>query len=832
MLLKLPDGTVLTEAIVLYPQLNLWFIPLGEVSNHVGVAVTVDIAKRSAAGSVLNRFELAIDTDNCEMTKAGVKLKYVCELAKIFEGDLYIESELLRSWLEMKFEINTFTSEVTVVPSFLLPIQERAERERRAKMLLRGGSNYDPGYPIHDLPRKKLDGFNFDQQISGSVTKSEVVDAKSIQQESFISGEVLGFEASGFYGSSNDSDDQVRGSLLRRSLQPELLGPLHAREIHLLYHNLHSLPVIGGAAYGLGAAVSNFPLDAPDSYSSQTLQGDLPSGWEVELYQNETLVNRQISGADNRYTFNDVQLFYGLNRFKLIFYGPQGQRTESVRTVNVAPQLNPPGVTNYRAAYAKIEPGVISSASDERTQFRVDSSLLFGLTGHLAFQRMIAKNELLPQDYSLAGLSASLGPVAVNTTAVSSRQGGRALEVSSGTILGNSNFGVTHTVLDDFSSDLFIREVGRKATSASRIELAAVPFSSIPLRLTLQPSRTQFDNGTEREEVLQRTSLVAGRVLWNNEITKRFGDDKSLSGLFSANLMSAASQWRLNTNYTQDKLQSISVDVQRTTKKYNVGVTGSQFFTTESYAEFLASVGRQFKQFTFNWNIGAGTNESWSVGAVLSYSKAYDPYERRFASSATASTNGGNISVIIFHDKNRNGKFDSGDVPLPNIRLRNAQQDVPGQTDENGRMFLTHLVAMRPADLSVVTESLIDPYQKPVEPGARFFPRIGKTLELEIPVQSFSDFSGVVEFPDHPVRGIKLILTNETGEIVATTTAESDGFFVFERVPPGQYRVSIHGLAMVVPGAVAAPIEYNLKAAEEGDSLSGLLFRIHGFHGP
>ena len=77
------------------------------------------------------------------------------------------------------------------------------------------------------------------------------------------------------------------------------------------------VPLISRQQVGRGAEISNFPLLRPTEFDRITLRGDLPLGWEVELYRNEVLLNFQLSRQDGLYEFVDVPLVYGLNILRL-----------------------------------------------------------------------------------------------------------------------------------------------------------------------------------------------------------------------------------------------------------------------------------------------------------------------------------------------------------------------------------------------------------------------------------------------------------------------------------------------------------------------------------
>ncbi len=61
------------------------------------------------------------------------------------------------------------------------------------------------------------------------------------------------------------------------------------------------------------------------------MRGILPTGYEVELYRNDILVGSVRTAVNDQYEFLEVPVDYGVNVFRLVFYGPQGQRREEVR---------------------------------------------------------------------------------------------------------------------------------------------------------------------------------------------------------------------------------------------------------------------------------------------------------------------------------------------------------------------------------------------------------------------------------------------------------------------------------------------------------------------
>ena len=87
----------------------------------------------------------------------------------------------------------------------------------------------------------------------------------------------------------------------------------------------------GSSSAGRGAVLTNRPLTARTAFDRTRIEGDLPTGWEAELYRNGELLGFAKSDSSQRYVFDDVQLLYGDNRIRVVLYGPQGQIRERER---------------------------------------------------------------------------------------------------------------------------------------------------------------------------------------------------------------------------------------------------------------------------------------------------------------------------------------------------------------------------------------------------------------------------------------------------------------------------------------------------------------------
>ena len=88
-----------------------------------------------------------------------------------------------------------------------------------------------------------------------------------------------------------------------------LLGPLNATHFGVGDVEGFDTKLTGGAAFGRGAVVTNRPLTSQTAFDQSRFEGDLPAGWEAELYRNDELLAFAKPTADQRYISRTCSFF-------------------------------------------------------------------------------------------------------------------------------------------------------------------------------------------------------------------------------------------------------------------------------------------------------------------------------------------------------------------------------------------------------------------------------------------------------------------------------------------------------------------------------------------
>ena len=247
-------------------------------------------------------------------------------------------------------KVSPYSSVVTLDTEAKLPVELAREREMRAKHFKKPAA-----FPLEGLPTVKLAyrmwrAPALDFIVSAGVTY-DAGSGTRIDRRAAIraAGEVARMS----YDATVTTSDRgvvpnVRFKAYRSDPDGGLLGPLNATDFAVGDVAGPTNRLIAGGT-GRGVEVTNRPLFNPASFDRTRFDGDLPAGWDAELYRNGQLVAFAKSNAAQRYVFEDVELAFGDNRFEIITFGPQGQQRSRIETINVGQEHVPPGKTYYYA---------------------------------------------------------------------------------------------------------------------------------------------------------------------------------------------------------------------------------------------------------------------------------------------------------------------------------------------------------------------------------------------------------------------------------------------------------------------------------------------------
>ena len=841
------DGHVLAEAITTYQHGRETFLPLGELARLLTLAIRTQPEQGTADGYVLSEERsFSLNVALARVTLAERTQVVDPALVQLQDDDIYVASMLLSRWLPLDFEVNLSSLTLRVKPKERLPLQERLERERLGAKVGTPTGYEDPGYPHQHLPYRLLGVPFIDQTFGTGLRTGNGSRQTSASYTAYLTGDLLGMESALFVSSTQQvPTPDVRFTLARHDPDAGLLGPLRARSV--MFGSGVSAPSVANissvslSGKGYGLTLSNRPITQPTSFDRHTLRGDLPPGWDVELYFNEAFVGFQTSRADGRYSFNDQPLIYGPNEFRLVFHGPLGQQRVEQQKFLLEQSSTPPGTFYYNFTQHR------NSASQSRSVAQFEWGLNKYLTGTGGFVRLptlagigtttavaTGSNSADGQLYTNLGLRGFWRSFIFSSDFVRASLGGWLNESSLKTRIGGVAISYSRILLRDFSSELFSTNADSLRTR-DKVRLdGAIPVGFLPrLPVTLELLREQFQSGSTNLALTGRVAAYVNQTSVANQLTwQTSGRHTSASGALQLSRRVGGIGLSGQLDYSlkpQTKLETIALSGdKRVGEAYllNLGLVRSL-----GSHETLLTAG-------LNKNLGSyglGLSASYSsrgvvtVGLQLFIATSREPRQGQWRFDALPKAGSGATSVRVFLDHNGNGVMDASEEPIENVALTVNGSRAPVRTNAAGVALLDRLPIRQNVDIAVDPQTLEDPYWVPQRKGVRLVPRPGRVAELDFPVVLTSEIDGTVYLDEKMLRrgmgDVVIELLDPQRKVTSTIKSSSDGYYIIPAVVQGRYslRVSPEQLKqfdLIDPG------ERDMIILPDGKFISGVDFLL------
>jgi hypothetical protein len=780
-------------------------VDLGDVILALDLPVRLDKKSRRATGWLFREdqtFTLDRDKNTVQIVNNERALQ-PGEIVDTPEG-WCIDTKSLAGWLGARLTPNLYDAVLTLDSDKPLPFIEAIERKSRAARLQEKKSFNLADYPQAPLPYRTWRTPAVDVVADVSWIGNGGRQQLRGRYQAYASGEIAGasFDAR-LASDSRGVPDTLRISAYRKDPAGTMLGPLRATQVAAGDVEVYSGNLAGAGGVGRGAFVSNRPLVRPTSFGKTVLRGALPIGWDAELYRNGQLLGFQSETRDGRYEF-DVDLVYGNNNLEVVLYGPQGQVRRESQSIPIGSAAVAPGKLEYWAGIIQRNrdlisfhdpPGLLDGGWQYGfgAQYGLDNRTVLGASGHSLFY------EGKRRDYAEFDVQRALGPMLLDFTAAQELGAGRAFMATALGRLGKIGITAKSFFLDGrFTSGV----VGQQERSHQDIELETVLGSgrrAIPVGMHY--SYAVRTNGKRVNEWLARASLMLPKVsltgmLIDRRVSGGATDDEGLSLGLLANTRVLGFLVRADATYRVSGLHkgfdTVAVTIERPLDERSDLRLDIEHDARQRATTFEAGYVRQFRQLALR--VGATADTRGGIGANLGVSFSFGPNPFgggvRFSNAKLAQR--GEAAVSVFLDENGDGVRSPGEKPLEGVGLTAGQFGSSEPTDKQGHAMIEGLNPYEKVLVGVDESTLPDPFLIPMKKGVAITPRPGVAAKLELAVAPTGSVEGELHgFEDTPRAGVRLELLDDEGELAATALSEFDGYFMFERVPYGTYRLQV-----------------------------------------
>ena len=780
-------------------------VVLGDFLTTLDVPMRIDLAGKRASGWAFketNRISIDYGTGTA---KFGEKSEAIAPgtIRETPEG-WCVQTTALSRWFGISVKPITTGAVLILQSEAKLPVELAIERQKRAQHL-RPASFDLSSLPHVRVPYRMWRSPALDFVVSAGVTY-RASDGMRVDRQSsvYAAGEIARLS----YDASLTTTPQGKPSLLRlRAYRSDpdghLLGFMHAT--HLGVGDVESFDdgLTGVAAAGRGAVVTNRPLATRVAFDRTRFEGDLPVGWEAEIYRNGELLGFAKPDGAQRYVFDNVQLLYGENRVEIRLYGPQGQMRTREEVINVGQDNVPAGKTWYWAGFnqpgrdiLELEKPPDTSVPQVKAQAAV--SVEHGIDDRTAVgvlaRAMLVGDERLT--FVEGNVRRSIGGALLEIGAARESNGGIAAHAQLLGKIGSLN--VSGEAL--LASDFHLQGGPAKSVRDARVSLDAplrVGRATFPAHAEVR--MTDHRDGTK--------SLTAAARLSANFDRFNLATDLSYSKQYVPSGLGAPAQFNvglIGTGHIGDvRLRAgtsfdVSPSARFRTAELSAYWSKSERVDWEGDLAYDAPTHRgrmrishveRLDRFAVALTGEAATDGSVAFGVNLNFSL---DASHGLTLSRRPLAQAGSVHAVVYRDLNDNGVRDPAEPLEKGVLVTTGTMVSDHPTNASGAITVGGLTAYQPITVGLDQASLSDPMLVPKKALQVVVPRPGIPAEVQIPLVGGGDIEGaIVKSAELGFEGLDLELVDANGKVVATARTDFDGFFLFDRVAYGTYIVRI-----------------------------------------
>jgi hypothetical protein len=779
-------------------------VVLGDFLTTLDVPMRIDLTARKASGWAFR------ESNRISIDYAAGAASYAGKTETIAPGTVRetpegwcVQTGALSRWFGIGVQPMTAGSVLLLQSEAKLPVELAIERQQRAAQI-RPASFDLSKLPQVRIPYRMWRAPALDFVVNAGATYRANDGVRVDRQSSvFAAGEIarLSYDAQ-LTTTEKGVPSILRLRAFRSDPDGQLLGPLHAT--HMGFGDVEGFDsrLTGSVAAGRGASVTNRPLASRAAFDRTRFEGDLPTGWEAEIYRNGELLGFAKSNAQQRYIFDNVQLLYGENRVRIVLYGPQGQTRTREELINVGLDNAPPGKTWYWAGFNQPGRDILElhkpPGSTQEPQGQAAVSLEHGIddrtsVGVLARAMLIDDQRLT---FVEGTVRRSIGSALVEVGGAKESGGGTAAHAQMLGKFGGVNVSAEALIANDFH----LQGGPRRNIRDVRLAIDA------PLKLgrTVLPAHAEahiIDNmdGTKQLEAAARLSANIDRFNLAADLGYRrqyLGSATGPPGELNFGLIGSGrvGDVRLRGATSFD----ISPGAHFRAAELSAYWSASEEADWEGDLIYEGEPHRGRARITHIRRLDtmaialtgeAATDGSLAFGINLNFS--LDP-RNGLTLSRRPLAQAGIVHALVYRDLNDNGARDPSEPLEKGALITTGTQQAERPTGADGSVTIGGLTAYNPVAVGIDETSLADPMLVPKKALQVVVPRPGIPAEVQIALIGGGDVEGaVVKSGGTGFEGLDLELIDASGKVAAAARTDFDGFFLFERAAYGTYSVRV-----------------------------------------
>ena len=494
-----------------------------------------------------------------------------------------------------------------------------------------------------------------------------------------------------------------------------------------------------------------------------------------------------------------MQLRQGLNLFKIVLYGPNGEKQEVTKRFYIGSGMIKEGELHYEIGVnQKNRPMfILPEQKKEEYPATISANTEYGFSENLSLGTGFFQGSF-GDEKNLKAVPLSLrfthGPVYLKNDLLYATGDRNAFKTQVMASIGKANISIQHQEHYGFTTE----EVSKTKKSSISYSHTLPLIKGKGLGFSISGSRAYNPEDVRKEyTVSQNLSSKIFRTSLRNKLDMKFNrpatGKTNVKGEFSAGGKIFDIRLRSFLNYDafpKNKIQNLRITANKNLSD-NRTIKGSitKALTGEKITNY--SGGYNFYLGSVSTGITAGISSNRTQNIGINFKISMNPTSKKGGYKIEKSESSGLTSVLqirAFQDMDGDAVFSKGDKMLENVSFKTRQKSKKAKTNKEGIAALSGLPRGSSITVELESETIPDIYLKPAMEYFDIIPRSGISEYIDVPFTLFGEIEGFVsEEKDVSAKGIIVSLYNKDNEIIDTTRTEFDGYYLFSEVPLGAY---------------------------------------------
>lgn len=805
-------GTVELPAVIFGEKV---YLPVKQLFDYLKIWNTISADLRTVEGFFINPASTySINKSWNQVSYAGKKYQLQSSDMILTETGLYLRSDYFGLVFGLNCQFNFRSLTVNLTTTVELP----ALREMKMESLHKNLSQLKNERKADSTIKRSFSLLRLGM-LDWSVISTREMNSKQNTRFSLGIGAILaGGEANLFLNHYTDRAFRMREQYYfwrhvnneNKVLKQVVLGKILANPASSIFSGI------------TGVQLSNTPTTFRRSFGTYTLSDYTEPDWTVELYVNNVLVNFTKADASGFFTF-DVPMVYGNSVIRLRFYGPWGE--EKIKDQNLSIPFN--FLPQHKLEYT-LSAGVVDDNRNSRFgrgQFNYGLSKRITVGGGVEYLGNIGHRQM-----PFVNTSVRLGSgMFFNGEYI---HGVRASGVLSYRLKSNLRFEVNYLRFDKDQRAIRINYLDEKKLVISKPLrgnrfTAFTRFTLNQFTLSAQPKNTKY---TSLELLLSAVALGVSTNLTNYAVINERGVPLAYTNLAMTKRLKGGFSLLPQAQYEYNRKQFSLLRMEVEKSLFNRGFLNLSYERDLKNNTFIAGIGFRYNfsfaqaAFSVRRNRQQSTSMQTLRGGVL-----FDSRTGYLGLSDQNSVGRGGLIVAPYLDLNCNNKRDPGEPPAPGLKMKINGGRVQ-RNERNHTLRVTGLDAYTSYFVEFDKNSFDNIAWQIKTTTLRVGIDPNHFTFLEVPVSVMGEVNGTVYFKGKfGTEGLGRIIVNiynSDSVRVARTITETDGYFTYLGLAPGNYFVAVDGeqLRKLKMQSATELIPVTLKRTREGDAKGGLVF--------